>query len=201
MGNLIEQLLQFVFSVMKLVIIFGPPAVGKMTVGQALAKITDLKLFHNHMSLEVALHYFDFGTPELERLNRDIRFTIFHEVAKSNLKGLIVTYVWALDLKKDEAYIDEVSDIFLQKGWQVFFFELKADIQERLKRNTGENRLAHKPSKRNIAASESFLLRAESEYRMNTFENELPHKHIVTIDNTHLTPEEVALIIKQGIEG
>ena len=33
---------------MKLVIIFGPHAVGKMTVGQELAKITDLKLFHNH---------------------------------------------------------------------------------------------------------------------------------------------------------
>ena len=32
---------------MKLVIIFGPHAVGKMTVGQELEKISDLKLFHN----------------------------------------------------------------------------------------------------------------------------------------------------------
>lgn len=31
-----------------LVIILGPHAVGKMTVGQELAKITDLRLFHNH---------------------------------------------------------------------------------------------------------------------------------------------------------
>lgn len=30
---------------MKLIIIFGPHAVGKMTVGQELAKITQLKLF------------------------------------------------------------------------------------------------------------------------------------------------------------
>ncbi len=34
---------------MKFVHIFGPQAVGKMTVGQELVKITDLKLFHNHM--------------------------------------------------------------------------------------------------------------------------------------------------------
>ena len=40
---------------MKLVIIIGPPAVGKMTIGQALEKITDLKLFHNHMSIELVL--------------------------------------------------------------------------------------------------------------------------------------------------
>jgi shikimate kinase len=34
---------------MKFVLIFGPQAVGKMTVGQELAKITGLKLFHNHI--------------------------------------------------------------------------------------------------------------------------------------------------------
>jgi len=38
---------------MKLVMIIGPQAVGKMTVGHELEKITDLKLFHNHMSIEM----------------------------------------------------------------------------------------------------------------------------------------------------
>jgi shikimate kinase len=37
---------------MKLVILFGPPAVGKMTVGQQLANLTGFKLFHNHMTIE-----------------------------------------------------------------------------------------------------------------------------------------------------
>ncbi len=37
---------------MKLVMIFGNLAVGKMTVGQELAKITNFKLFHNHMTIE-----------------------------------------------------------------------------------------------------------------------------------------------------
>ena len=36
---------------MKLVLIIGSNAVGKMTVGQELTKITDLRLFHNHMTL------------------------------------------------------------------------------------------------------------------------------------------------------
>ena len=43
---------------MKLVLIIGDGAVGKMTVGQELTKITDLRLFHNHMSIELVLDVF-----------------------------------------------------------------------------------------------------------------------------------------------
>ena len=41
-----------------LVIILGSHAVGKMTVGQELAKITGLRLFHNHMSIELSRKLF-----------------------------------------------------------------------------------------------------------------------------------------------
>ena len=43
---------------MKLVFLIGDAAVGKMTVGQELMKITDLRLFHNHMSIEPVLEIF-----------------------------------------------------------------------------------------------------------------------------------------------
>lgn len=36
----------------KLVLIVGAGAVGKMTVGQELMKITNLRLFHNYMMIE-----------------------------------------------------------------------------------------------------------------------------------------------------
>ena len=49
---------------MKFVLIFGPQAVGKMTVGQELAKITDLKLFYNHMTIDLVGQFFDYGTKE-----------------------------------------------------------------------------------------------------------------------------------------
>lgn len=37
---------------MKFVFLIGNTSVGKMTVGQELTKITNLKLFHNHMMIE-----------------------------------------------------------------------------------------------------------------------------------------------------
>jgi hypothetical protein len=48
----------------KFVFIFGPQAVGKMTVGQELAKVTGLKLFHNHMTIDLLEPLFGFS-PEM----------------------------------------------------------------------------------------------------------------------------------------
>lgn len=90
---------------MKLVIIFGPHAVGKMTVGQELAKITNLKLFHNHMTIDLVSNFFDFGSTEGKRLVNLFRMEIFQAVAKSDLEGLIFTFMWALDSQEDWDYI------------------------------------------------------------------------------------------------
>ena len=53
---------------MKLIIITGPHAVGKMTVGQELAKITELRLFHHHMSIDVVSGLFENMPAERSRL-------------------------------------------------------------------------------------------------------------------------------------
>jgi shikimate kinase len=45
---------------MNFILITGPQAVGKMTVGQELEKITGLKLFHNHMSIELVLAHLNY---------------------------------------------------------------------------------------------------------------------------------------------
>ena len=43
----------------KFILIIGPQAVGKMTVGQELAKMTGYKLFYNHMTIErLSFFYF-----------------------------------------------------------------------------------------------------------------------------------------------
>ena len=43
---------------MKVLFLFGSAAVGKMTVGQELMKITDLRLCHNHMTIEPVIEIF-----------------------------------------------------------------------------------------------------------------------------------------------
>ena len=185
---------------MKFVLIFGPNAVGKMTVGHELEKITGLKLFHNHMTIELVSPFFDYGTETGKRLVRLFRKEIFEEVAKSDLKGMIFTYIWAFDEKEDWDYVDEVCDIFESKGGTVYFAELEADTEERIERNKSPHRLEHKPTKRNMERSEKDLKESMEKYRLNSESGEIKRENYIRIDNTNLSPEDVAKIIKEKFD-
>ncbi len=179
---------------MKLVLIFGNGAVGKMTVGQELMKITDLRLFHNHMTIEPVLEIFgEFNSLAVSRLRR----VIFEEFAKSNKYGIIFTFMWAFDSRSDWDYVSSVCDIFKPYGTDVYYVELVASKEVRYARNATENRLANKASKRDLKASERRLIVDDENHRFESFDGELPFKNYIKIDNTNLAPETVAKIIKE----
>ena len=86
---------------MKLVFLIGSGAVGKMTVGQELMKLTGLRLFHNHMTIEPVLEIFGtFHGPAISAM----REVVFQEFAKSDSYGMIFTYMWAFDMQSDWDY-------------------------------------------------------------------------------------------------
>jgi hypothetical protein len=182
---------------MKFVLIFGPQAVGKMTVGQELAKVTDLKLFHNHMTIDLVNPFFDYGTKEGKRLVGLFRQEIFEAVAKSDLNGLIFTYVWAFDLTSDWDYVHKVCQIFESQGGTVYFVELEAELDERLERNKSPNRLEHKPTKRNIEWSENDLKKSMVNHRLNSLPGEIKREEYLKINNSNLSAAEVAKMIKE----
>lgn len=185
---------------MKFVLIFGPQAVGKMTVGHELEKITELKLFHNHMTIDLINPFFDYGTKEGKRLVALFRKEIFEAVAKSDLYGLIFTYVWAFDLQADWDYVEKVCQIFESNGGTVYFVELEANLSERLERNKSSHRLEHKPTKRNIQWSEDDLLESMHQYRLNSFNGEIKKENYIKIINTEVSAEDVAELIKERFE-
>ncbi|MFZ1923869.1 MAG: AAA family ATPase [Xanthobacteraceae bacterium] len=187
---------------MKLVILFGPAAVGKMTVGHELARTTGLKLFHNHRSIDLVLNFFEYGTSEFWRLDSMFRSKIFDAVAAGELPGLIFTYMWALNEPGDKSYIDDLANKFSDRGGTVYYVELRADLEIRLKRNKGVTRLEQKPSKRNLAASEAMLLRHDKEFQQNTSEQRpfFYKSNFLKIDNTTLAAVEVAAIIKDKFD-
>lgn len=182
---------------MKLVIIFGPSAVGKMTVGYELQKQTDYKLFHNHMILEPIYNFWGYADEQLKRLTSEFRNRFFEEFGKSDIPGIIFTYVWALDEEYDHkellSYIDKMNvDIK-----DVFFVELEADQNVRIDRNRSEFRLNEKRSKNNLEESELFIYKSEEAYRLNSNGDFFyPDQHI-KINNTKLEPQEVASLIKE----
>ena len=183
---------------MKLIIICGPPACGKMTVGMELAEATGMKLLHNHLSIELVLKFFDFGTPEFERLDQNIRHEIFKEVASSDLPGIIFTMVWAFNEPEDKEYIDSIISLF-NPDIEVYIIELNAPLAVRLKRNKDEFRMLNKPSKRDIELSEQSILNFEELYRMISTEKEIKTYPLLKIDTSTMTPLQASNTIKKFI--
>ena len=177
---------------MKFVLIFGSGAVGKMTVGQELMKLTGLRLFHNHMTIEpviAAFGYYD------GKVVTELRETFFRAFAASDLPGVIFTYMWDFSHRDDWDYIEHVKEIFAPRGTEFYYVELVAPLEVRLQRNATENRIRNKPSKANIEMSNRFLAE-ESKYRLESLEGEIPFDNYLRIDNSSMSPEDAAKLIR-----
>ena len=178
---------------MKLVLIIGSGAVGKMTVGQELMKITDLRLFHNHMMIEPVIEIFNsFNRGVIARL----REVVFEEFLKTDNEGMIFTYMWAFDMLSDREYVMQVASRFDE----VYCVELIADQSVRLERNKTENRLRNKASKRDLEASNQRVLNEDKKHRLVSESGEITFENYMRIDNTSLSPDVVAKMIKDRFD-
>ena len=178
---------------MKLVILIGNSAVGKMTVGQELMKLTGLRLFHNHMMIEPVLEIFGQWRPDVTQRLRQV---IFEEFAKTDSCGMIFTYMWAFDMPSDWEYIEWVKGIFGLPDEDVYYVELIAPQEVRLQRNATENRLKHKASKRSIADSNARLIRDDQNWRCESYPGEITHPNYLRLENADIPADEAARIIR-----
>ena len=179
--------------------LFGPSAVGKMTVGRELSRLTGYPLFHNHMSIEPVLEVFPFGSPSFHRLVRQLRRGVMEEAVASDLPGLIFTYVWALDDPGDRAYVDELIAPVRQAGGRIDFVELFADLDTRLAREGTPLRIEHKRSKRDLPAARQRLLNDEVHRTSTDGDFCYPDQHF-RLDNSRLDPAEAAARIAGHLE-
>ena len=180
---------------MKVLFLFGNAAVGKMTVGQELMKITDLRLCHNHMTIEPVIDIF--GKYD-SHITMRLREVIYEEYAKSDNYGIILTFMWAFDMQEDWDYLAHVRSIFEAYGAEFYYVELVAPQDVRLARNATENRLINKASKRDIETSNNRLLNDDKKHRFESYEGEIPFENYMKINNSSLEASAVAKMIKEN---
>ena len=178
-----------------LLLILGPPAVGKMTVGRAIADRSSYRLFHNHHTIELLLDVFDYGTPPFRTLNTEFRCRLIEEAAATGT-DLVFTFVMGMD---EEGEADYLARLAAPYGDDVAVVELVADLDTRLVRNRTEHRLAEKKSKRDVEWSDNNVRELEADYRMTSEPGrDAPGERLIArwrhlvVDNTDLTADEVA---------
>lgn len=192
---------------MKLVMIIGPQAVGKMSVGRELEGMIDARLLFNHETLDLFAKFLGYGK-ETFRLSDETRKALFRAFAEnqgSNLTdGIIFTVVVAFNQEGDHRFLWEVSDLFTGAGGDVYIIELEAALETRLARNTMESRLEAKPSKRNLEFSRNELLRSHEKHRLHSLPGEVektvPEARYLRLDNNGITAREAAVRIASFIK-
>lgn len=129
-----------------LVFLFGPPAVGKMTVGQELERLSGYRLFHIHQIVDLVLRHFPYSADSASAFNRlvvSFRRQFFAEAASAGL-NVITTAGWRFDLPSEEAAVRSYTQPFTAAGGRVCAVELAAPLETRIARNGTENRRRHK---------------------------------------------------------
>lgn len=166
---------------MKLIIIYGPPAVGKLTVAEELSKVTGIKVFHNHMTFDLGEELFEAFSPGFLKVVDGTRMLVFEAAAQHGL-DLIFTFVYAPP--GDVAYIARIREIVTGQGGEVHLVRLYAPesvLEERVA-------MADRQRFRKLKSVETLrdLLR---KYRL--FE-EAPGSNSLSLDTSALAPSETA---------
>lgn len=166
---------------MKLIIIHGPPAAGKLTVATDLAERTGFRLFHNHVSIDCVKPVFEFGTKPFLRMIELIRFGTIAEAAREGI-DLIHTFVYAAG--EDDEHFGKLIAAAHDNGGEVHTVLLVCEDKVRKQRIGNESRVRIGK----LTDPESI---ERSNERYDLF-SPFPGRETLIIDTTDLEPAKAA---------
>lgn len=80
-----------------LVYLYGPPAVGKLTVASELSAATGFRLFHNHLTVDAIKAVFDFASAPFTEVIHRVRLDVFETAARSSVDVIFTNNsVWGV---------------------------------------------------------------------------------------------------------
>lgn len=182
-----------------IIILFGPQAVGKMTVGQMLAKEFSLALVHNHMVIDIAESISTYGSAAFYKARRALVHCILEET-NFQKKATLLTRTYNFNNENDINEIRWLVEFTIEHRIELAFVGLNASLHTRLQRNESPNRLKHKPSKRNITLSRERLIQSHTQFRYfpNDVENNLDFSYLY-LETDETTPYQVAKNISDNL--
>lgn len=106
---------------------------GKLTIARALASMTGGRLFHNHLTVNLALSVFDFGTPGFVALRERVWMETFRAAVAERVPLLIFTF--NPENTVPQSFIDGLFSEMTAAGVEMIPVELTASeeaIEERI---------------------------------------------------------------------
>lgn len=169
---------------MKLVFIYGLPAVGKMSVAKYLSRKAGFKFFHLHHTIDYVRKIFPRDVKNSELLIDKFCLEMITLAVKDDI-DMVFTYVYANP--DDNDFIRKIKAICSTHGVDLYFVQLKCDWSRNLLRVNGKER--HEFHK---ITSKKLLRSLKKKYNL---ESQIKFKNSIIIDNTDKPAAKVALTI------
>lgn len=170
---------------MKLVIIYGTPAVGKYTVAKELSKLTEYRLLHNHLSLDLVSSVLDYNNKNFWKTVGDVREIVLRDA----LKEVSVILTTCYTRGDSDPFIKRLIKIAKSCKAQVYFINLYCNEKELFKRVKEDSR------------KKFGKLRSVQKLRKNLrnygAKDSIPFVKSLRIDNTNLSAKKTAELIKK----
>ena len=167
---------------MKLIVLHGMPGVGKLTVATELEKLTGFRLFHNHLTVDLVLSLFEFGSQPFVELRERVWLDTFALACEAKLEGMIFTFAFEKTVR--EEFLPNVVKLVESHGGEVVFVNLYCDSAELERRLTDPAR-----EKFGKLTSLELFRQLNSNGTFDTPGN-IPNR--LTVDTTSITPIETA---------
>ncbi len=170
----------------KLLILYGAEASGKLTIARELTSLSALKLFHNHVSIEVGRVLFEYGEAAYNQLVWKVRLAVFEAAA---LNDLIVVFTWAYSHPDFRPQLDAILATVAPYDVEVLFVHVTCAQDELERRVTADDR-------REAGKAHT----VEALHRQQRAKNHavIPNTNSFVIDSTALPPREAAeMIVRQ----
>lgn len=165
---------------MNLLFLYGPPASGKLTIGNELKKLTGYPLFHNHLTYDFVHSLYPDNLPDHFDLIDNLRLNVIEYCARNNT-GLIYTYVY--EGTDDDEFVTSIINTVESHDGKIIFIEVSCPDDVLLSRVGNKSRKAYQ--KLTDQAKLSTLLK---ERRFAS----MPQSEILKVDTSKVSPTEAA---------
>ena len=166
----------------------GAAAVGKLTVARELAALTGLRLFHNHLTVDLVSAVFDFGTEPFIALREHIWLAVFRQAAE---RGLSLIFTFNPESTVRAHFIQAAIEAVESGGGRVVFVELTCAPDELERR-------VESPSRRDFGKLHSLELYRQLQ-QAGAFDFPALPDSGLSFDTTQKSPKETARLIGESL--
>jgi tRNA uridine 5-carbamoylmethylation protein Kti12 len=179
---------------MKLIFIYGPPASGKLTIANELSRLTEVPIFHNHITFDLAKSIYEIWSYEFFKYCEELRLDAFERAIDAGFENLIFTFCF--NYPDDLEFVQKTISAVEKHNGSVCFVQLKSSKEALEKRVVNDERKKYAKLS-SVAELRDFLSKYDP-FRV------IPDSNSLAIEADRTSPTVAACLIKEtyklGIE-